>query len=104
MKPALLNFTLDGSDVSEIVGEISYYQRDISKFLKDVNFEFGYLRDELFKEEDVKYDYIKWYDNPENAGVAPLELFEDGCYSFCDENDKDAEKVFYIDLKDDSDG
>lgn len=95
MKPAIIDFT-KGDGISEIVGDKSYYQNDVNKFLADANFEFGWEGKE-FTSNEVEEGYVKWYDDPfHNTDVAPLEIFEEGCYTFCDKNDEGAEEVFYI--------
>ena len=56
--------------------------------------------DEPVNINNVEKGYVKWYDNPVDAHVAPLDVFEDGCYSFSNEDEEGSFEVYIINVQD----
>ena len=98
LNPKIMEFYND-CGVSEIVGEKEYFTTK-TNFIKLANVNFSDNIDGYYKLRDVEKGYVKWYDNPVDAHVAPLDVFEDGCYSFSNEDEEDSFEVYIINVQD----
>ena len=56
--------------------------------------------DEPVNINNVEKGYVKWYENPADAHVAPLDVFEDGCYSFSNEDEEGSIEVYIVNVQD----
>ena len=97
LDPKIMEFYND-CGVSQIIGDKVYYQNK-ENFIEDANFDFSYVKDETFTVCNVENGYVKWYENPADACVAPLDIFEDGCYSFANEEEEGSFEVYIINIK-----
>lgn len=97
LDPKIMEFQNDFG-VSEIVGDKTYYQNK-ENFAEDANVDFLDNADKPYQVKDVKEGYAKWYSNPDDACVAPLDIFKDGCYSFANEDEEGSFEVYIINVQ-----
>jgi hypothetical protein len=59
------------------------------------------LNNKGFTVDDVTEDYVKWYDKlfEQKPDLPPLEIFENGCYSFSLASHEDSFKVYVINIQ-----
>lgn len=97
LDPSIMEFLDDRARVVNIVGNYTSFE-DKKEFLEEALYSF--IDDgNSYTVDDVYEDFVKWYDNPDDACVAPLDIFEKGCYSWASQEDeKGAFKVYVIDI------
>lgn len=97
LDPSIMEFLDDGARPIQIVGNFDDFENK-EEFLKEALYAFI---DDVnnYEVNDVYTEYAKWYDNPDDACVAPLDIFEKGCYSWASQEDEEgAFKVYVVDL------
>jgi hypothetical protein len=97
LDPCIMEFIDESASSIQIVGNFDDF-RSKKDFLEEAERNF-IDNDKSYGVKDVYIGYAKWYDNPDDAHVAPLDIFEKGCYSWASQKDeKGAFKVYAIDL------
>ena len=97
LDPEIMEFVDDSANPNQIVGDFSAFDTK-GEFLDEALYAF-IDNLEIYTTKDVYVEYVKWYDNPDDACVAPLDIFENGCYSWASQEDeKGAIKVYVVDL------
>ena len=96
LDPSIMEFLDEGARPVQIIGDKTVFKNK-KQFIEEANYAF--IMGEPYRVENVYEDYVKWYDNPEEAHVAPLDIFEDGCYSWASQkNEEGAIGVYVVDV------